>query len=56
MVMAVVRGLVTDIGYYLIKMRWTDGECSVADLPREFAIMSIESFYPTATIGFYRFT
>lgn len=56
MVMAVVRGLVADEDDYLFKVRWTDGECSVANLPREFAIMSIESFYPTATIGFYRFT
>ena len=36
MVMAVVRGLVADIGYYLIEMRRADGERSVADLPREF--------------------
>lgn len=54
--MAVVSGLAANVGYYLFKVRWADGECSVADLPREFAIMSIESFYPTATIGFYRFT
>ena len=34
--MAVVRGLVADVGYYLIEMRWTDGECSVADLHENF--------------------
>lgn len=34
--MAVVRGLVANEEDYLIEMRWTDGECSVADLPREF--------------------
>ena len=34
--MAVVRGLVADEDDYLIEVRRADGECSVADLPREF--------------------
>lgn len=52
--MAVVRGLAANEEDYLFKVWQADGECSVADLPREFAIMSIESFYPTAATGFYR--